>query len=241
MQNLVTITINMIGKNLIQTVNARELHKFLENKAKFADWIQERITQYEFTQHVDFVVIHQITKDDTAFGGNRKTIEYYLSLDMAKELSMVERNAKGKEARQYFIECERIAKQEASKPKTPLELAREQVALFERLEQIEIERDLAIATKAEIGSRREATAMNTVSQAVKKVNSLEIELDHSKQYATIKRMEMTYHGIKFDWRQLKSASNDLGIEPISVFDQNYGTVKSYHRDVWKEAYAVEVA
>jgi phage anti-repressor protein len=191
-------------------------------------------------QDVDFTVIDNFINDETAFGGKRKTIDYYISIDMAKELSMLERNAKGKEARQYFIECERIAKQEAAKPKTQLELAREQVALFERLEQIEIERNLAIATKAEIGSRREATAMNTASQAVKKVNSLEIELDHSKQYATIKRMEMTYHGIKFDWRQLKSASVDIGIEPISVFDQNYGTVKSYHRDVWKEAYAVEV-
>ena len=96
----------------------------------------------------------------------------------------------------------------------------------------------AIATKAEIGNRREATAMNTASQAVKQVKKLEVELDRSKDYCTIKRMEMLYHGQKFNWRLLKGASTDLGIEPQDVFDANYGTVKAYHIDAWQEAYAI---
>lgn len=96
----------------------------------------------------------------------------------------------------------------------------------------------AIRTKAEIGSRREATAMNTASQAVKRVNDLEIQLDKSKDYYTVKRMEMIHHGVKFNWRLLKSTSNQMEIEPVDVFDQNYGTVKAYHKDVWKEAYAI---
>jgi phage regulator Rha-like protein len=99
---------------------------------------------------------------------------------------------------------------------------------------------IAIATKAEIGSRREATAMNTASQAVKKANALEIELDKSKTYCTIKRMEMLTHGQKYDWRVLKSACIDVGIEPIPVFDANYGSVKAYHKDVWLEAYAINM-
>ena len=98
----------------------------------------------------------------------------------------------------------------------------------------------AEATKAEIGSRREATAMNTASQAVKKANILEIQLDRSKQYASVKRMEMLYHGQKFNWRILKSTAIEMDIPAIDVFDANYGTVKAYHADVWREAFAVDI-
>ncbi|MGZ5050460.1 MAG: Rha family transcriptional regulator [Methylobacter sp.] len=98
----------------------------------------------------------------------------------------------------------------------------------------------AIATKAEIGSRREATAMNTASQAIKRANALEVQLDKSKDYSTVKRMELL-RGIKFDWRLLKDAATNLGIASIDVFDANYGTVKAYHRDVWLEAYALDIS
>lgn len=98
----------------------------------------------------------------------------------------------------------------------------------------------AEATKAEIGSRREATAMNTASQAVKKAAQLERELDKSKEYASVKRMEMLYHGTRFNWRLLKDASTEMGVPAIDVFDQNYGTVKAYHASVWMAAYAVSI-
>ena len=235
MQNLIVINTSILGNDLKQTVNARDLHMFLEVGKDFSNWMKDRIEQYGFEENQDFIVYAKTGENLT---GGRPAKEYAISIDMAKELSMVERNAKGKEARKYFIGCERIAKELASKPKTQLELAREQVALLERLEQIEIERDLAIATKAEIGNRREATAMNTASQAVKKANALEIQLDRSKDYATVKRMEMLHHGVKFDWRKLKATCVDMGIEPLAVFDQNYGTVKAYHRDVWQETYAL---
>jgi phage regulator Rha-like protein len=130
-----------------------------------------------------------------------------------------------------------------AKPAMPLTYieALEQLIIKEReKEAIAIERDHAVSTKAEIGTRREATAMNTASQAAKKVQTLEIELDRSRQYATIKRMEMLYHGQSFKWRLLKSAAGEMSIPPIDVFDQNYGTVKAYHADVWREAYALSI-
>lgn len=102
-------------------------------------------------------------------------------------------------------------------------------------------RQIAEATKAQIGARREATAMNTASQAVKRANKLELELDRSKEYATVKRMEMLYHGQRFDWRRLKSTAAEMGMPSVEVFDANYGTVKAYHADVWMEAYALPIA
>ena len=101
-------------------------------------------------------------------------------------------------------------------------------------------RQVAEARKAEIGSRREATAMNTASQAVKKANKLAIELDKAMQYASVKRMEMLYRGKTFNWRLLKSTAIQMDRPPIDIFDANYGTVKAYHADVWREAYALEI-
>ena len=118
---------------------------------------------------------------------------------------------------------------------------------LEHSEVLKLERDKAITTKAHIGDKRQATAMNTASQAVKKANKLEvelnqskIELDQSKQYCTIKRMEMIHHGQKFNWRLMKKTWTELGLEPIDIYDANYGTVKSYHKDVWMKAYALNI-
>lgn len=113
------------------------------------------------------------------------------------------------------------------------------IQALEALVESEKQKELAIATKAEIGNRREATAMNTASQAVKRANKLEIELDKSQEWSTIKRMEIIT-GLSFNWRLLKSAGADLGINAKDVFDPNFGTVKAYHADVWREAYALDI-
>lgn len=91
-----------------RAVNARELHQFLESKYQFANWIQERITKYGFVKNQDYEVFKENLKNSN---GGRPQIEYALSVDMAKELSMVENNEKGRLARKYFIECEKIARE----------------------------------------------------------------------------------------------------------------------------------
>ena len=85
-------------------MNARELHRFLESGREFATWIKQRITKYEFEENVDYVSLSQNVKRDTGSSVRR---EYHISIDMAKELSMVENNEKGREARKYFIEMEK--------------------------------------------------------------------------------------------------------------------------------------
>lgn len=93
-----------IGADAIQTVNARVLHDYLEVGSAFKDWIARRISDYGFAEGRDFCSFLSESL------GGRPAKEYAISLDMAKELAMVERNEKGKQARQYFIECERRAK-----------------------------------------------------------------------------------------------------------------------------------
>jgi anti-repressor protein len=85
----------------VNAVNARDLHAYLGAGARFNDWIRRRIDEYGFTEHKDFECYSNLS--------NNGPKDYMISIDMAKELCMVERNEKGKEARQYFIECERRA------------------------------------------------------------------------------------------------------------------------------------
>lgn len=91
-----------------KAVNARELHQFLENKRQFADWIKQRVEQYGFIENKDFEVFHKFVNNSN---GGRPTVEYALSIEMAKELSMVENNENGRIARKYFIACEEKLKQ----------------------------------------------------------------------------------------------------------------------------------
>ena len=98
---LIKLTKNKDG---IETVNARELHAFLEVKTRFNDWIANRISEFGFSENKDFVSL----TENLVSGGKQNV--FHISIDMAKELSMLERNDKGKQARLYFIECERIAK-----------------------------------------------------------------------------------------------------------------------------------
>lgn len=91
-----------------QLVSARELYEFLEVKRDFTTWIKARIKKYEgFIENLDFTVVSIAPQNGGAIKGGQNRVDYILKLDMAKELSMIENNAKGREARRYFIECEK--------------------------------------------------------------------------------------------------------------------------------------
>lgn len=113
------VSVGDIGGATIQTVNARDLHAFLKVGKDFSNWIKDRIEAYAFAENVDFVVFAETGENSR---GGRPAKEYAISIDMAKELSMVERNEQGKKARQYFIECERRAKDPAAALNDPAKL-----------------------------------------------------------------------------------------------------------------------
>lgn len=93
--------------NQRQGVNARELHEFLEIGKDFTTWIKDRIEKYGFAEAEDFIIFTENGENS----GRPKT-EYILTLDMAKEISMVQNNDKGSQARKYFIEVEKRYKQQ---------------------------------------------------------------------------------------------------------------------------------
>lgn len=94
-------------------------------------------------------------------------------------------------------------------------------------------------TKAWIGNKREATAMNTTSQKSKEVKKLQVALDLEMSYATVKKVEkMT--GRKYNWRNLKKYCQDAGLGWNKAFDSNYGSVNSYPIEAWKNVYGIEL-
>ena len=106
---------------------------------------------------------------------------------------------------------------------------------YKQQEQIEeLER-----TKAWIGNKREAQAMNTASQKSKEVKKLQVALDLEMSYATVKKVEkMT--GRKYNWRNLKKYCQDAGLGWNKAFDVNYGSVNSYPIEAWKNVYGIEL-
>ena len=87
-----------------QLVSGRELHQFLEVKTKYKDWFP-RMFEYGFIENVDFIVMDKNVQDDITFGGIRKITDHLMKIAMAKEISMLQRNEKGKEIHLYFIKC----------------------------------------------------------------------------------------------------------------------------------------
>lgn len=170
--DMIKFTPQDIGGRKIKTVNARELHTFLGNRTNFRDWIKKRITDFGFTEGADFVRIEvqagiRMSENGGEIGGigdAQKTaalesmgyetsgqqgrVEYAITIDMAKELSMVERNERGKQARQYFIECERRAKDPLAALNDPATLRHTLLTYSERVIALESQVE-EMAPKAE--------------------------------------------------------------------------------------------
>lgn len=101
-------------------VSGRDLHEFLEVQTPYKKWF-DRMVEYDFAENVDFAVTDKKVHDGTAFGGVRTITDHAITLDMAKEISMIQRTEKGKQARRYFIQVEKAYRKERELPQTPEE------------------------------------------------------------------------------------------------------------------------
>lgn len=120
------ITGRLAGQS-VSLVDARLLHGFLDVGRDYATWIKDRIAEYAFVEGEDFICvanhqdfspkrgkIHHATEFSPNRAKNRRgrpNRDYFLTLDMAKELAMVERTPRGRQARRYFIACEQQLRQ----------------------------------------------------------------------------------------------------------------------------------
>ena len=106
MDKLITIT----EQKGIQLVDARELHRRLKVQTSFNHWFNRRVSEYNFDENKDYFTENQLLDKNDKKYPHRPRTEYFLTIDMAKEIAMVERTEVGKEIRNYFIEMEKIAR-----------------------------------------------------------------------------------------------------------------------------------
>ena len=126
--------IKIIEREGRQLVSGRELHEFLEIRTKYKDWFR-RMVEYGFEEEIDFMKVAQKRATNNLKNPVTTVIDHAISIDMAKEISKIQRTEKGKIARQYFINCEKKLKE--VKKLSPMELMELQFkALKEQEEKI---------------------------------------------------------------------------------------------------------
>ena len=92
-----------------QSVDARELHNFLESRQDFSTWIKSKvINNGHFTENTDYILLHN-AMEQVGHGGNNR-IDYTLTIETAKKVAMAEQTERGNQVRDYFIECEKRLK-----------------------------------------------------------------------------------------------------------------------------------
>ena len=127
------------------TLSARELHEFLGIGTQYTKWF-DRMNEYGFYENVDYQAISQ--KRLTAQGNETTYIDHEITLDMAKEIAMIQRSDKGKEVRQYFLELERRWNSPEAVMNRALEYSRKQVKALMEEKQGLIEENKELKPKA---------------------------------------------------------------------------------------------
>jgi len=116
--------INIRQHNGRQGESARELHSFLEIGKDFTSWCKQMF-EYGFEEGNDYTLTNLGEPDNQQFRNPNPKTDYGLTIECAKEICMIQRTDKGKQARTYFIECERKLKESL-----PKDLSRKEILLL---------------------------------------------------------------------------------------------------------------
>jgi phage anti-repressor protein len=211
MNELIKIT----EKDGKQVVSARELHEFLENRDNVNTWFQRQAERAMLEDGQDFVSVAILQPS------GQTSKDYAVSLNSAKEIAMLNGGEKGKQARKYFIECEKIAKdlQEINhKPMNELEMI-SFMALKLNNQKIEQERQ---------------SAMITVLTA--KVDAMQQDYFSVQGYANLHKIKIDHATCNKLGRRASKISREDCAKIGKAKHQIYGEVNTYHEDILKDIF-----
>ncbi|KRM92890.1 phage antirepressor KilAC domain-containing protein [Loigolactobacillus rennini] len=194
-------------------VDGRDLHDFLDIETPYRKWFP-RMLEYGFNENKDFVTFGQ--KSPIANGGYKNIENHALTLSMAKELSMIQRTERGKQARQYFIRMEEQAKQ-IGKFTIPNSLPEALRLAADQAEQIEIMKPKAIFADAVSVSH---TAI-LVGELAKLLRQNGIDIGQNRLFAWLRRNGYLINRKGTDWNQPTQRSADMGLFKVKETTINH--------------------
>lgn len=212
MNELIKITTNSQGE---QIVSARDLYNALGIKRDFTTWCNKMFS-YGFQEDKDFTPVWGESS------GGRPSVDYAMTIDTAKEISMVQRSEKGKALRLYFIECEKKLRviQQSNIPTVPMS-------------------PLDVMQLAIDQMRIQETRLSTAEE---KIEELEIRTSTRPDYFTIvgyavyKRKKVPLSLAKDIGQKAKRICSQQGYMIDSVPDPRFGKVNQYPRQVLEQVF-----
>lgn len=215
-----------------KVVSARELHAFLESKQDFSNWIKNRIEKYGFIENQDFQVFNKFIENPN---GGRPLIEYALTMDTAKEISMVEGNEKGKQARRYFIEMEKIAKNPIAKI-TKKDLAKMLLESEEEKERLEAK--LELQKNELLESAPKALYYDEVMQSKSTYNTNLIAKELGMSAITLNK-KLKELGVQYKQNEVwvlyhKHQNKGFTKTKTATYTDGFGNTKTSMQTVWTE-------
>lgn len=212
----------LIKINDNNTISGRDLYDFLQINSNYTTWF-ERMCEYGFTEGIDYFPKMEDRSDGKA---GKPKMNHDMTISMAKEISMIQRNERGKQARLYFIEVENRWK-ESQKQKTTAELLVEHAQAY-----LEHERRMA---------QIEST-QSEQEQRLLEIESKQMTIDKNfytvAGYANLKGFKGISRKLASDiGRKASGLSRRRGYEVSDEYDARYGKVHTYHEDMLKEVFS----
>lgn len=193
-------------------VSGRQLHEFLQVDSKYQDWIK-RMIEYGFIEKVDYIsVVEPSQKKEGSRFVTRDLEDHILKLDMAKEIAMIQRNEKGKQARQYFIQVEKAWNSPEMIMKRALEIANRNVENL-KLENMEHKKQLEEQKPKVIFADAITTSHSSilVGELAKLIKQNGIDIGEKRLFAWLRSNGYLINRKGSDYNMPTQKSADLGV------------------------------
>ncbi|ROX83707.1 oxidoreductase [Enterococcus durans] len=202
MKELIKVTTN---ENNEQLVSGRELHEFLEVNTPYKKWF-DRMSDYGFVENIDFLVTDIFVPNSN--GGKQYQIDHAMKLDMAKEISMIQRTEKGKQARQYFLQVEKAWNSEE------MILMRSRQILERKVETLQLENE-EMKPKALFADSVSASHTSIlVGELAKLINQNGVDIGSKRLFSWLREKGYLIKRKGTDWNMPTQKAMDLGLFEI---------------------------